>query len=68
MALAYIMLPSMKIEGDLGGDLKEIVGKIGGDLREIVVVVGHQSHPLHEVKYPENVRFSELEARPWLPW
>ena len=41
MALAYIMLPSMKIKGDLGGDIREIVGKIRGDLREIVVVVRH---------------------------
>jgi hypothetical protein len=67
MALAHIMLPAMKIERDLGGDPGEIVRKIRV-LREIVVVVGHQSHSLLEVKYPENVRFSEPEARPWLPW
>jgi len=67
MALAYIVLPSMKIEGDLGGDLEEIAVKIG-DLREIVVVVGHQSYSLHKVKYLENIRFSEPEARPWSPW
>ena len=46
------MLPYLKIEGDLEGDLKEIVEEIEADLREIVVVVGHQSHPLDEVKYP----------------
>jgi hypothetical protein len=41
MVLAYIILPFIKIKGDLGGDLREIVGKIRGDLREIVVVVRH---------------------------
>lgn len=52
MALANIMLSSMNITGNL---------------REIVVVVGHQSHPLHESKYADKVRFSEPEARSWSP-
>jgi hypothetical protein len=31
----------LKIKGDLGGELEEIVGEIEADLREIVVVVAH---------------------------
>jgi hypothetical protein len=54
----------MKIEGDLKGDLKEIVRKIKGDLREIVVVIKYKSYPLYKVKYLENVGFFEPEARP----
>jgi hypothetical protein len=53
MALTHIMMALKKIEGSL---------------KEIVVVVEHQSHPIHEYKYPESVRFSEPEARPWSPW
>jgi hypothetical protein len=45
------MLSYLKIEGDLKEGLGEIVGKIEADFKEIVVVVGHQSHPLDEVKY-----------------
>jgi hypothetical protein len=41
MVLTYIILPFIKIKGDLRGDLREIIGKIRGDLREIIVVIGH---------------------------
>jgi hypothetical protein len=41
MALAHIMLPSMKIKGDLKADLREIVKKIRGDLKEIIIVISH---------------------------
>jgi hypothetical protein len=67
MVFYFIMLPYLKLEGNLGGDLERIAGEIESDLKEIVVVVGHQS-PLYEFKHPENVTFSEPEARPWLPW
>jgi hypothetical protein len=60
MAIYFIILLYLKLEGDL----KEIVGEIKADFREIVIIVGHWSYLLHEFKYPENVRFSEPEARP----
>jgi hypothetical protein len=41
MAIYFIIQPYLKIEGDLGGDLKEIAGEIKSNLREIVVVIRH---------------------------
>jgi hypothetical protein len=40
----------------------------GGNPGEIIVIVGHQSHQIQELKFPESIRFSEPEARVMSPW
>ncbi|KAH7309360.1 hypothetical protein BKA65DRAFT_519676 [Rhexocercosporidium sp. MPI-PUGE-AT-0058] len=63
-AVMSIMKPYFTLEKYLG-DLR---GKVESDLRELVFIVGNQSGLLYDSEYPENVRFSEPEATPQLPW
>ncbi|KAH7378934.1 hypothetical protein BKA64DRAFT_686970 [Cadophora sp. MPI-SDFR-AT-0126] len=64
-AVMYIMKPYLILEENLGGDLG---GKIESDLRELIFIVRNQSDLLYEFEYLDNVRFSEPEATPQLPW
>lgn len=60
-----IIKPYFTLEKYLSGDLR---GKAESDLRELIFIVGNQSSLLYDSEYPENVRFSEPEATPQLPW